>query len=119
MVLVAVQSEAQQDRRWCDAMSTDVFAFRNSTAETSEGGIISVMNEMKVTITDLRSGVSNLEPHWIADEADAYYECARKFNDSADDVVGILSNIEEVLEGVRNGTKDLRKGIWDILSESQ
>ena len=72
--------------------SGDIYAFTNSVSETSERNILSVMESIRATLQEMLSEVANLEPHWVAVEADGYYEAARKMNENAKQSADILES---------------------------
>ena len=98
--------------------SGDVYAFTNSVSETSERNILSVMESIRATLQEMLSEVANLEPHWVAVEADGYYEADRKMNENAKQSADILESVEAALKSVREGTGELRDSIWEVLSNS-
>lgn len=99
--------------------SGDYYAFKRSTSQTSEREILATMNRMRSTLNLMLSSVAKLEPHWIAVEADGYYQAARKMNESAKGIVDILDSVEDSLRAVREGTDELRNSHWEVLSKSE
>ena len=99
--------------------SGDYYAFKRSTSQTSEREILATMNRMRSTLNLMLSSVAKLEPHWIAVEADGYYEAARKMNENAKSIVDILDSVEDSLRAVREGTDELRDSHWEVLSKSE
>ena len=99
--------------------SGDYYAFKRSTSQTSEREILATMNRMRSTLNLMLSSVAKLEPHWIAVEADGYYEAARKMNENAKGIVDILDSVEDSLKAVREGTDELRNSHWEVLSKSE
>ena len=99
--------------------SGDYYAFKRSTSQTSEKDIISTMTRMRSTLNLMLSSVAKLEPHWIAVEADGYYQAARKMNENAKGIVDILDSVEDSLKAVREGTDELRNSHWEVLSKSE
>lgn len=99
--------------------SGDYYAFKRSTSQTSEREILATMNRMRSTLNLMLSSVAKLEPHWIAVEADGYYQAARKMNESAKGIVDILDSVEDSLRAVREGTDELRDSHWEVLSKSE
>ena len=99
--------------------SGDYYAFKRSTSQTSEREILATMNRMRSTLNLMLSSVAKLEPHWIAVEADGYYEAARKMNENAKSIVDILDSVEDSLGAVREGTDELRDSHWEVLSKSE
>lgn len=99
--------------------SGDYYAFKRSTSQTSEKDIISTMTRMRSTLKLMLSSVAKLEPHWIAVEADGYYQAARKMNENAKGIVDILDSVEDSLKAVREGTDELRNSHWEVLSKSE
>lgn len=99
--------------------SGDYYAFKRSTSQTSEREILATMNRMRSTLNLMLSSVAKLEPHWIAVEADGYYEAARKMNENAKGIVDILDSVEDSLRAVREGTDELRDSHWEVLSKSE
>jgi len=83
----------------------EVFAFRDSTADSVGSNILATMNEIKQTLATNRTAINNLKPEWVSVEADAYYEGISKWNEGAD--------------GVKDGTGDVKKSIGEILDATK
>lgn len=88
-----------------------LFAFRNSTSEHAEDGIITTMNNIRNTLAQLESDISTLEGSWSATEADQYYTAARNFRQGAEEVSAILQRIEGKLAVSRVSVNELRASI--------
>lgn len=99
-------------------MSEAYYSFRNSTSEASEASILAVMNEITGTFADITSDVDALKPHWIADEADAYCEGAKKLAENGKQIGEILQSVKEALMGARDGTDEFREAIGQALDNS-
>ncbi|MDO4686487.1 MAG: hypothetical protein Q4A92_08035 [Corynebacterium sp.] len=97
----------------------DVYAFRNSTAEDSQTGILEVMDGIHGTFAAILKGVEELKPQWEATEADSYFEAVQALQNAGDQIAEILAAIEESLGTVREGSDDLRQGILDVLEECE
>ena len=92
-----------------------VFAFNNAVSEQAEADILSMMESMKATLVDLEKDIKNLEPAWIATEADFYYKRVRKFRKHADIIISILSIIENQLRNSRLAIQEYREGVGRAL----
>jgi len=90
----------------------EVFAFRDSTADSVGSNILATMNEIKQTLATNRTAINNLKPEWVSVEADAYYEGISKWNEGAD-------GLADVLDGVKDGTGDVKKSIGEILDATK
>ena len=93
-----------------------VFAFRNSTSMQAEHDIIHVMESIQATLAQLDTNVANIEPSWVAIDAETYYHIARKFRKHADEVASILAQVEAVLKSSRHAVTDYQKSIRDALN---
>ena len=98
-------------------MSDSLFAFRRSTSEESESNIHNVMNEILATLGQILDAVGQLEPHWIATEADTYYDAAKKLNKGAEGIANNLQQVRSSLSNARTGTDELRGNISSTLSQ--
>lgn len=98
-------------------MSDSLFAFRRSTSEESEANIHTVMNELLATLEQILDAVEQLEPHWIATEADTYYTAAKKLNKSAEGITNNLHLVHNSLTNTRTGTDELRGNISATLAQ--
>ena len=87
----------------------EVFAFRDSTADSAGSDIFTTMNEIKQTLATNRTAINNLKPEWVSVEADAYY----------DGLADVLDNVKQTLLGVKDGTGDVKKSIGEILDATK
>jgi len=90
----------------------EVFAFRDSTADSAGSDIFTTMNEIKQTLATNRTAINNLKPEWVSVEADAYYDGITKWNEGAD-------GLADVPRGVKDGTGDVKKSIGEILDATK
>lgn len=99
-------------------MGAPVYSFRNSDANTSSQGIEQTMEDILTTLGALGEDISALEPAWVADEAEMYYEAARNWKEGATSIADILEQVRMALHSVRDGTDELREGITKVLNET-
>lgn len=97
----------------------EVFAFRDSTADSAGSDIFTTMNEIKQTLATNRTAINNLKPEWVSVEADAYYDGITKWNEGADGLADVLDNVKQTLLGVKDGTGDVKKSIGEILDTTK
>ena len=83
----------------------EVFAFRDSTADSAGSDIFTTMNEIKQTLATNRTAINNLKPEWVSVEADG--------------LADVLDNVKQTLLGVKDGTGDVKKSIGEILDATK
>lgn len=88
-----------------------LFAFRNSTSEQAEDGIIETLHNIRASLDQLEKDVQTLESSWTATEADQYYASVRNFRQGADEISSFLNVIEGKLSASRVAINELRASI--------
>lgn len=97
---------------------TSVYSFRTSDATGSASGILRTQSDIGETLNEIDAALKRLHPQWEASESDMYQEMMAKWQEGAEGLRSVLTEVREVLLKTRDGNSEVRSAVQQVLDQT-
>ncbi|RAV31521.1 WXG100 family type VII secretion target [Corynebacterium heidelbergense] len=92
-----------------------VYAYNNSTAESSSGDLNQVMNAIEATLNELDGDVKKLTGSWEGSEQEQYHGIQQKWSGNANHLKEILGQVRASLDENTQSVAETRSRVSNAL----